>query len=194
MNKLLLKSLDTSPTITCPKCSRITDLAQRDSTILPKNYSLLDVIRETPNGSVASPPPREKPVSTVLRCEEHSDNLSSFCIKCGVLACSSCLLYGEHRDHNTKTLFVSDAAEKYRRKLCELLPEVRAQQKKMSVTLKEVLTMKESVEEMGGHLEQETDDTYDALIQLIVERKNMLKLEIKERTQLRLEALTTQSQ
>lgn len=89
---------------------------------------------------------------------------------------------------------MSDAAEKYRRKLCELLPEVRAQQKKMSVTLKEVLTMKESVEEMGGHLEQETDDTYDALIQLIVERKNMLKLEIKERTQLRLEALTTQSQ
>ncbi len=195
LDQLLLQSLGSSSSITCPKCSRVTDLGDRDTSTLSKNYSLLDVIRETPTGSIVSAPPRERPATAALRCEEHNgDNLSSFCIKCSVLVCSSCLLYGKHREHNTKTLFVSEAADKYRRKLCQLLPEVRGQQEKMTAALEKVQAMRDSIEVMGGRLEQEADKTYDALIQLIVERRNRLKLEIMERTQLRLEALTDQSE
>ncbi len=195
LDQLLHKSLDSLPSITCPKCCKVTDLAQRDITILPKNYSLLEMIRDSASSRSTSPAPfREKsPVPVALRCEEHGDSLSSFCTKCGELVCSSCLVYGKHRDHSNKTLFVSEAAIKYRQKLVDLIPEVRSTRGKMQSALEQIQRMSASVEEMGGQLEHEAEETYGQLVELIVAKRNALKLEIMERTQIRLEALTDQA-
>ncbi len=192
LDQLLHTSLDSLPSITCPICNKVTDLAQHDTTILAKNYALLEMMRDS--SSRPTSPSRERSPVVAMRCDEHNgDSLSSFCTKCGVLVCSSCLVYGKHRDHSNKTMFVSQAALKYRQKLLDLIPEVRSTRGRMQSALEQVQRMSASVKEMGGRLEHEADDTYGHLLELIVAKRNALKVEIMERTQIRLEALTDQA-
>ena len=129
-----------------------------------------------------------------MRCEEHNgDNLSSFCTKCGVLVCSSCLLYGKHREHNNKTMFVGDAANWYRQEFQKFSPDVQNQRRRMEAALGDVERMNDSVQEMGGRLEKEADEAYGELINLIEARRDNLKMDIMKRTQMRVEALTDQA-
>ncbi len=102
-------------------------------------------------------------------------------------------MYGKHKDHSNKTMFVSQAALKYRQKLLDLIPEVRSTRGRMQSALEQVQRMSASVKEMGGRLEHEADDTFGQLLELIVAKRNALKVEILERTQIRLEALTDQA-
>lgn len=184
------------PCITCPKCSKVTDVPNRDVITLPKNFALLEVIQNSLQSSSrpVSPSQAYNHSSVLMRCEEHNgDNLSSFCIKCGELVCSSCLLYGRHRDHNTQTLFVNEAAIQYRKKLTDLMPEVYRQRGRMETALTAVQHMTTNVKEMGDRLMEETDEVFAALTSIIEARRNALKLEIMERTQIRVEALTDQA-
>lgn len=176
-------------------------MKNRDITNLRKNFDLLDAIRtiseSLSSGSSSSyePPKNEsREVSPVdIKCDEHGDNLSSYCKKCGVLVCSSCLLFGLHSSHNDKTLFTGQAAKEYRKKFREISPEVWQQKKKMEGVLVEVERMNVSVQETGGRLVEETETEYNNLIRQIEAKRDALKLEIMERTQIRVEALTDQA-
>ena len=176
-------------------------MKNRDISNLRKNFDLLDAIRTISKSLSSGCSSSFEPLKNELRelspadikCDEHGDNLSSYCKKCGVLVCSSCLLFGSHSDHNDKTLFVGQAAKEYRKKFFELSPEVRQQKKKMEGVLVDVERMNASVQETGGRLVGEAETAYNELIGLIEAKRDALKLEIMERTQIRVEALTDQA-
>ena len=124
-------------------------------------------------------------------CIEHGDHLSSYCVKDGTLVCSSCLLYGSHKHHNC--LLVKEAAKLHKEKLRELTPEVLQQKQKMEAALVRVEELAGEVQQSGGRLVDELDAKFNAIIEQIEERRMQLKLEIMERTQVRVEALLQQA-
>ena len=81
-------------------------------------------------------------------CKVHQDHILGYCLDDDVLVCSSCQLYGAHKGHNC--LLVAEAAERQRKKLCQLNPEVDKQREQMQGLLKQVEENLESVEKNGG--------------------------------------------
>lgn len=187
------------PVINCPKCNSETQVQDRNVTNLRKNYDLLEAIvtMSVPSGpSAAFDTPdnleRNRSMSPVeIKCVEHGDHLSSYCKKCEVLVCSSCLVFGSHRDHTNK--FVGEAATEYREQFQNIHPEVQKQRNRMESVLVDVEAMAVNVRETGDRLLDETDSAYNDVIKVMKAKRDALKLEIMERTQIRLEALTGQT-
>ena len=92
-----------------------------------------------------------------------------------------------------KTLGIKEAAAESRKKWHELNPEVLQQSKKMEEAVAKVDAVCDSVQKTGGEVVEEIEDTFRELIELIEERKNQLKVEAMQRTQVRVKALKDQS-
>lgn len=195
-------SASTPVRIYCPMCHAPTQIEGKDIERLPKNYGLLDVMASTPSSYASSaggstmgrhftPTAQQEGQLAAIYCPDHGDHLSSYCIKDNTLVCSSCLLYGAHKQH--KCLLVNEAAKMSRDKLQQLNPEVLRQKKRLEEALVEVEAVAERVQESGGRLVDELDANFTSLIQLVEERRRRLKLEVMERTQVRVQALLEQA-
>lgn len=189
--------------IGCPVCHTPTQIDGRDVGKLPKNYGLLEVIGSNPSSymsrvgrlSIAgrgdSPTAQKNEVQAAIFCPDHGDHLSSYCVKDNTLVCSSCLLYGNHKQH--KCLLVTEAAKIGREKLQQLNPEVLGQKKRLEEALVDVKNVMERVQTSGGRLVDEMNACFDDLVQFVEERRRRLKLETMERTQVRVQALLEQA-
>ena len=80
-----------------------------------------------------------------------------------------------------------------RKKLCELNPNVLQQRKKMELAVVEVEAVCEAVQKTGGEVVEKIEEEFRELIELIEERKNQLKVEAMQRTQIRVKALKEQA-
>ena len=80
-----------------------------------------------------------------------------------------------------------------RKKLCELNPDVLQQKKKMELAVVEVEAVCEAVQKTGGEVVEKIEEEFRELIELIEERKNQLKVEAMQRTQIRVKALKEQA-
>lgn len=189
--------------IGCPVCHTPTQIDGRNVGQLPKNYGLLEVISSNPSSYMSrvgglsmagrgdSPIVQKKEDQTAIFCPDHGDHLSSYCVKDNTLVCSSCLLYGNHKQH--KCLLVTEAAKIGREKLQQLNPEVLGQKKRLEEALVDVKSVMERVQTSGGRLVDEMDACFDDLVQFVEERRKRLKLETMERTQVRVQALLEQT-
>ena len=185
-----------SNSINCPKCHRPTLVPDRKVENLAQNFALMEVIRSLPRSRSASPDPRAyqpppPPDPENSKCPDHGDHFTSYCINDGKLICSTCLVYGSHTGH--KTLGIKEAAAENRRKLIELNPEVLQQCQKMEVAVAEVEAVCDSVQKTGGEVVNEIEEAFHELVELIEERKNQLKIEAMQRTQVRVKALKEQA-
>lgn len=169
---------------------------------LTKNYAILEVIYTLPQNSPNLEPEHESPIISerplgiprlpLPLCKEHGDHLTSFCVKDMVLVCSSCLLYGSHKQHPCK--LVTDAILDCHRILTSLTPDVAAQKTKMAEAVARVNLEMEDVKEKSQQLSTQVDEHFDQLVQVLNARRKELKLEVMERTQVRVEALLQQLQ
>ena len=203
LENLQPSSSGTPVEIGCPMCHTPTQIDSRDVEKLPKNYGLLEVISSNLSSYASrvgglsmawrsdSPTVQKKGDQVAIFCPDHGDHLSSYCIKDNTLVCSSCLLYGNHKQH--KCLLVNTAAKISREKLQQLNPEVLGQKKRLEEALVDVKRVMERVQTSGGRLVDEMDACFDDLVQLVEERRKQLKLETMERTQVRVQALLEQA-
>ena len=169
-----------------------------------RNFAILEVIYSDPqspsenqklNGTAeATSPgiPQDDTRVPVRLCDEHGDHLTSFCMKDKVFVCSSCLLYGKHRQHPCK--LVRDAALDCRQLLSDLVPNVVSQKGKMTEAVERVAEELEEVKGRWEQLRKEVDDHFDELVGVLNARRKELKLELLERGQMRVEALLQQMQ
>ena len=175
----------------------MTPVNDGDLSSLSKNFALLEVLRTISTSPIPLPQhpesdgERASSLLPPLKCPEHGDQLTSFCVKDGSLICSSCLVYGSHKNHNM--LPVSQAAVEYREKLCKLSPEVLGQKKRMEEALTTVNEMILNIQETGQQLESEVKEKFQELIDLITDKRDRLKMEVMERIQIRVETLLDQS-
>ena len=183
--------------VDCPLCHVVTSIHAQTVADLPKNYPLMSMLRflDGKAGSVpkgrktsrkeedASPQPPQ--------CPEHDDYLRSYCLKDGALVCSTCVLYGAHRNHPTK--FLSEAASLERKRLKELNVEAFKQKQRMKAALSSVEDTCKRVQETGGEMEDEVDNFFQVLISVVEEKRRSVKMDIRMRTQLRVKALLEQA-
>lgn len=92
-----------------------------------------------------------------------------------------------------KTLGIKEAAAESRKKWCKLNPEVLQQSQKMEVALEKVEAVCDSVQKTGGEVVEKIEETFRELIELIEERRNQVKVEAMQRTQVRVKALKEQA-
>ena len=204
--KSILGNNITSSSVTCPKCQRPTLVPGGNVDQLARNYALMEVIRSLPKSCSSSPETARRaaaaavsssadpgPPSDTLndKCPDHGDHLTSYCVNDGKLICSTCLVYGSHSGH--KTLGIKEAAKENRKKLSELNPEVLQQRRRMEVAVADVEAVCESVQKTGGEVVKSIEDEFHELVELIEERKNQLKVEAMQRTQIRVKALKEQA-
>lgn len=189
----LLSRVLSSSSVTCPKCQRPTLVPRRNVDNLAQNFALMEVIRSIPKSRSSSPDakPRPPPVPDTVMCGDHGDHLTSYCINDGKLICSTCLVYGSHTGH--KTLGIREAAAERRKKWRELNPEVSQQCKKMEAAVGEVDALCDSVQSTGGEVVKEIEESFHELIELIEEKRNRMKIEAMQRTQIRVKALKEQA-
>ena len=100
-------------------------------------------------------------------------------------------MYGSHSGH--KTLGIMEAATENRKKLSKLNPDVLQQRRKMELAVAEVEAICEAVQKTGGEVVEKIEEEFRELIELIEERKNQLKVEAMQRTQIRVKALKEQA-
>ena len=167
-----------------------------------RNFAILEVIY---SGGPQSPleqgdtetseittPLDNLPTPSIRLCAEHGDHLTSFCMRDKVFVCSSCLLYGKHKQHPCK--LVRDAALDCRQFLATLAPDVVTQQKKMADAVERVTKEMEEVKKRTEQLGNDVDDHFDELVGVLNARRKELKIELLERGQIRVEALLQQLQ
>lgn len=157
---------------------------------LPKSCSTSPVMGRRA-AAAASLPAEPGPYPDIIKCADHGDHLTSYCVNDGKLICSTCLVYGSHSGH--KTLGIKEAAMESRRKLGELNPEVLQQRRKMELAVANVETVCEAVQKTGGEVVDMIEEEFRDLVELIEERKNQLKVEAMHRTQVRVKALKEQA-
>ncbi len=176
-------------------CSCVTIVENNLVSSLPKNYPLMEIVRETTQqGRKISHTTRDgSPMASLQppQCPEHDDYLRSYCMKCKTLVCSSCELYGSHRGHPTK--FLSEAALMERTRLKDLNVAVFKQKQKMKVAVLNVEEACKAVQEEGGKMEDEVDEFFGDLVALINEKRLTVKTDIRMRTQLRVKSLVEQT-
>lgn len=178
--------------IDCPLCHTVTNVHGRVVADLPKNYPLMSMIRSLDCSGKGRKISRKEEDSLLQppQCPEHEDYLRSYCMKDGTLVCSTCVLYGSHRNHPTK--FLNEAALSERKRLKELNVEAFKQKQRMKVALSSVQNTCKRVQETGGEMEDEVDNFFQGLIDLVEEKKRSVKMDIRMRTQLRVNALVKQ--
>lgn len=86
-----------------------------------------------------------------------------------------------------------EAAAENRKKLSKLNPDVLQQRRKMELAVAEVEAICETVQKTGGEVVEKIEEEFRELIELIEERKNQLKVEAMQRTQIRVKALKEQA-
>ena len=106
--------------------------------------------------------------------------------------CSSCLLYGTHKDHPCQP--VKDAGMEYKQRLRKLIPDITKKNDEMRAAIIDLGRTVKKVQQSSDTLETKIDDHFDKLIAMLVERKNELKVEVLHRSQDRVEALVEQTQ
>lgn len=179
--------------IDCPLCHEITSIHDNSVTDLPKNYPLMSMLRSLDStGKGRKISRKEDSPIHPPQCPEHEDYVRSYCLKDGALVCSTCELYGSHRNHPTK--FLNEAAVSERKKIKELNAEVFKQKQRMKVALSGVENTCKRVQETGGKMEDEVDDFFQVLVGLVEEKRRSVKTDIRMRTQLRVKALVDQAQ
>ena len=196
---LLAKDIISSSTVKCPKCQRPTLVPGGNIDQLACNYALMEVIRSLPKSRSSSPEMGRRAAPTASstaepgppKCSNHGDHLTSYCVNDGKLICSTCLVYGSHSGH--KTLGIMEAATENRKKLSKLNPDVLQQRRKMELAVAEVEAICEAVQKTGGEVVEQIEEEFRELIELIEERKNQLKVEAMQRTQIRVKALKEQA-
>lgn len=191
LNELLRRSAHMTE-IDCPLCHVVTSVQGRMVEDLPKNYPLMSMLRSldcTGKGRKISR--KEDTDLQPPQCPEHDDALRSYCLKDGVLVCSTCVLYGNHRNHPTK--FLSEAALAERKRLKELNIEAFKQKQRMKVAISGVENTRKLVQETGGKMEDEVDNFFQILVDLVEEKRKSMKMDIRMRTQLRVKALMEQA-
>lgn len=192
LSELLRRSLNMSE-IDCPLCHKITSIQGCSVRDLPKNYPLMNVLRSlesTVKGRKISRK-EDSPIHPP-QCPEHNDSFRRYCLKDGALVCSTCELYGSHKNH--PTVFLNEAAVSERKKLKELNAEAFKQKQRMKVALSGVEDTCKRVQETGGKMEDEVDDFFQVLISLVEEKRQRVKMDIRMRTQFRVKALVDQAE
>ena len=193
----LLERVITSSSVVCPKCQQHTLVPDRNIDKLARNFALMEVIRSLPRSRSCSPSevrPRDVatvPTVVIPKCTDHGDHLTSYCVNDNKLICSTCLVYGSHVGH--KTLGIKEAAAESRRKLLDLNPDVLQQCKRMEKSAVEVEAMCEAVQKTGGEVVDRIEEAFQELCGIIEERKNRMKIEAMQRTQIRMKALKEQA-
>lgn len=179
--------------IDCPLCHEVTNVQGRGVTDLPKNYPLMSMLRSLDSSVKGRKISRKEEFSShPPQCPEHDDCFRSYCLKDGTLVCSTCELYGKHRNH--PTMFLNEAASTERKKLKELNAEAFKQKQRMRVALSGVEDTCKRVQETGGKMEDEVDDFFQVLLGLVEEKRRKVKMDIRLRTQLRVKALVDQAE
>ena len=188
--------------IRCPKCNHPTQIPSHGVDSLIKNYGVLEIMFSHPSmyrnrysnkitdtQSLEEMKGREdlNPQSLVPICSEHGDSLSSFCTKDNILVCSSCLVYGDHKQHPCK--LVKEAALECHRTIAQLVPDVEEKSREMQSAIKEIHKMKERIQESSHSLSDLIDKHFNELIKVLDCRRKELKVEVLHRSQLRVEAL-----
>ena len=179
--------------IRCPKCHHNTPISSHGVTMtLVKNYGVLEIIYSHPSSyRTNAVSTNDVCVTDLALCDVHGDRLTSFCVKDKVLVCSSCLLYGEHKDHPCQ--LVKDAGIEYRQRLRRLIPDLLDRNDKTKGVIVDVKRMINRVQDSSEVLGTQVDVYFDRLLRVLEERKLELKLEILHRTQERVEALSEQA-
>ena len=167
---------------------------------LVKNYGVLEIIYSHPSsyrtkkistGSFISNGGGMQFTADIPLCTVHGDQMTSFCVKDRLLVCSSCLLYGEHKDHPCQ--LVKDASIEYRQRLRKLIPDLLDRNDQMKGTVVDVKQMIEKVQDSSEILASEVDVHFNRFLRVLEERKKEMKLELLHRTQERVEALSEQA-
>lgn len=193
MEKLLLKSDFRSSTIVCPNfCHEPTLVKGYKVANIPKNYALLNVLREvSPTRRRSRREEADAVTRLVPKCPEHDDFLRSYCVDDGRLVCSSCELFGSHKGH--RTMFVNEAALEERKSLKVLRPDVLKQRDRMEEARHLVEGICADTQKAGGRMEDEVDRYFGNIIALIEEKRAEVKKDIRVRTQLRVKTLLEQA-
>ena len=193
--------------ISCPKCHHNTP-APRGVNDLVKNYGVLEIMYSHPtlfkkkdvNGSHSSKSapntssliPDSHTSSNVPICSEHGDRMSSYCEEDKVLVCSSCLLYGPHKQHQSK--LVTEIAYNWRQTLVKLTPDIGEMINSAERSIEDIETVKENISASSHELSNQIDTHFKELINVIEQRKKELKVEVLHRSQSRIEALMEQKE
>lgn len=184
-------------TLNCPKCHHITSIPQTLHGVnsLVKNYGVLEIMYSQPSlfDKGANVTVQENPSklhSSVPLCEEHGDQLSSYCQEDDTLVCSSCLLYGKHKGHDSKLL--KEAAADYRQMLVKLTPEVAEKISSMIEAVQEVERVMEKVNLSSEQLSKKIDSHFGQLVKILEKRCKELKVDVLHRSQTRIESLMEQ--
>lgn len=125
-------------------------------------------------------------------CSEHGDQLSSYCEEDETLVCSSCLLYGSHKHHQSK--LVNEAAVECRHTLVKLTPDIREMTDLAENSLTEIDTVIKSVNDSSHRLSDEIDSHFNELVKVLEKRRKEMKVDILHRSQNRVEALLEQKE
>lgn len=184
--------------MSCPKCHHKTSVPQHTHGVnsLVKNYGVLEIMYSQPSlfdkgaNVTVQENPSSKVHSSVPLCEEHGDQLSSYCQEDDALVCSSCLLYGKHKGHDSKLL--KDAAADCRQILVKLTPEVAEKISSMDEAVQEVERVMEKVNLSSEQLSKKIDSHFKQLVKILEMRCKELKLDVLHRSQTRIESLLEQ--
>ena len=194
----LERLLDASPNysgVACPKCCTLTPLSKQSVELVPKNFGVLEILSNPPNAATLDSPPSITGSSRRddnVFCPDHGDHLSSYCLTDNKLVCSSCLLYGAHKQH--ECLLVKEAADQRRSLLNNLIPDLRTHKATLEAARTSVDRASKQIQEAAGRLIGTVDMKLDELARCIEARRVTLKIEIMERAQIRIEALNNQSE
>lgn len=201
-----LSDLLKDSTIACPKCKHITPISCHGVTsALVRNYGVLEIMY-TAQSSSSSLKAKQLSISSSFNsdnhtalsmvvdiplCNIHGDRMTSFCVKDRVLVCSSCLLYGTHKNHPCQ--LVMDAGAECRQNMKRLIPDLRTRTDQMKSTVIDIKKIISDVQTSSNGLSDEIDVYFNQLIEVLEERKRELKMEVLLKSQERVQALVEQS-
>lgn len=190
----------------CPKCHHVTAVPPpKGVNGLVKNYGVLEIMYSHPTlfkhqkESSSNQISQSTPSSSVLSknqsndvplCPDHEDRLSSYCEEDKVLVCSSCLLYGAHKNHQSK--LASDVAHDWKQTLVKLTPDIKEMINVAEKSIEDIELVKESVSASSHQLSDQIDGHFNELINVIEKKRKELKVEVLHRSQSRIEALMEQ--
>lgn len=178
--------------LNCPKCHHYTLLPPQGVNNLPKNFAILEMMYSIGAKDTGATDTLPLTLNKAPLCVEHGDQLSSYCKEDQQLVCSSCLLYGPHKQHQSK--LVKEAASDHRQTLIKLTPGVSEIVVSAKKANKDIETAIECVNDSSLRISDEIESHFMELIGVLESRKKQLKVDALHRSQNRVEALMEQKE
>uniref|UniRef100_A0A4W5KVW7 Tripartite motif-containing protein 54 n=1 Tax=Hucho hucho TaxID=62062 RepID=A0A4W5KVW7_9TELE len=154
----------------CPSCHHEVVLDRHGVYGLQRNLlveNIIDVYKQEESSRPLNPTKVEK-----LMCEEHDEEINTYCLSCETPTCSVCKVFGQHNDYEVAPL--QNVYKRQKMVLSDSIAILVAGNDRVQALLSKMEEICRTIHENGHHQKQSLCDKFDRLYAILEERKEEL--------------------